>query len=208
MAIIDLVKWDGSPHLLAWKFPSAELSTWTQLVVNETQEAFVVSGGVYDGPFEGGRHVLNTENLPILRILMGLPFGGSSPFTAEVWFVNKTVKLDMKWGTLDPIYLEDPKYKVVLPIRAYGQYGIQVEESKRFLMKLVGSVHQFNSDTLKQYFNGILVTKIRSAIANHFVKRGVSILEINCDIDTLSTEVYASINPLVLEFGVSIRIWC
>ena len=48
MAIVDRMKWDGSAHLLAWKFPPEELSTWTQLIVNETQEAFVVRGGVYE----------------------------------------------------------------------------------------------------------------------------------------------------------------
>ncbi|MFW8566836.1 hypothetical protein [Orrella sp. 11846] len=37
MAVIDLVKWDGNPFILAWHFPSDQLSTWTQLIVNETQ---------------------------------------------------------------------------------------------------------------------------------------------------------------------------
>lgn len=66
MAIIDLVKWNNeSPNFIAWKFPSEELSTWTQLIVNESQEAFVVRGGVYDGPFGGGRHTLTTTLLPV-----------------------------------------------------------------------------------------------------------------------------------------------
>ena len=80
MAVIDLVKWDGTPQLLAWKFPDEQLATWTQLVVNESQDAFVVRGGVYDGPFGAGRHTLTTENLPLLRDLVGLPFAGRSPF--------------------------------------------------------------------------------------------------------------------------------
>ena len=80
--IIDLVKWDTrNPKLLAWKFPSQELSTWTQLIVNETQEAYLVSGGVYEGPYEGSRHTLSTQNIPILRNLLGIPFRseGSRP---------------------------------------------------------------------------------------------------------------------------------
>ena len=88
MAIIDLVKRSGSPNLLAWKFQSEELSTWTQLVVNELQEAYLVRGGVYVGPFGAGRHTLSTENLPFLRTVIGIPFGGKSPSTAEVWCVN------------------------------------------------------------------------------------------------------------------------
>jgi membrane protease subunit (stomatin/prohibitin family) len=203
MAVIDRIKWDGSPHLLAWKFPSADLSTWTQLVVNETQEAFVVSGGVYDGPFTGGRYTLNTENIPLVRRVLGLAFGGSSPFTAEVWFVNKTVKMDMKWGTPDPVYIEDPKYKIMIPVRAYGQYGIQIDESKKFLMKLVGTVSQFNSDILNKYFNGILLTKIKAFIAQYFVKRDFSILDIHTNIEELSNEIQQAISPLFMEFGVA-----
>ena len=203
MAVIDLVKWNGSPHLLAWKFPSTELATWTQLVVNETQEAFVVNGGVYDGPFAGGRHTLTTENLPLVRSAIGLVFGGSSPFSAEVWFVNKTVKMDMKWGTPDPVYIEDPKYKIMVPVRAYGQYGIQVEESKKFLMKLVGTVSQFNADFLNRYFNGVLLTKIKAFIAQYFVKRDFSILDIHTNIEELSLEIQQAIAPLFMEFGVA-----
>lgn len=77
MAIIDLVKWDtNNPRLLVWKFPSQELSTWTQLVVNDSQEAWLVHEGHYEGPFEVGRHVLSTENIPVISNLLNLPFGG------------------------------------------------------------------------------------------------------------------------------------
>ena len=142
MAIIDFVKWNASPGQLVWKYQlsnSEELSTWTQLVVSESQEAFVVRDGVYDGPFGVGRHTLSTENLPILRTLIGLPFGGKSPFTAEVWFVNKIVNLDVRWGTPDPIQLQDPRFQIMVPVRTFGQYGLRVVDSKRFLLKLVGT---------------------------------------------------------------------
>ncbi len=92
MAVIDLVKWNGNPSILAWRFPSDQLSTWTQLIVNETQEAYVVKEGVYQGPFGAGRHTLETENIPLLTSLMGLPFGGKSPFTAEGLCCTKPVR--------------------------------------------------------------------------------------------------------------------
>jgi membrane protease subunit (stomatin/prohibitin family) len=162
MAVIDRVKWDGTPNILAWKFPSEELSTWTQLIVNESQEAYLVRGGVYEGPFGAGRHTLSTENIPLISKLINLPFGGKTPFTAEVWYVNRVTNLDIKWGTPDPIQLEDPKYRVMLPIRAFGQYGIRIIESKKFLLKIVGTLKEFDSDTLSEYFRGVLITKIKT----------------------------------------------
>ena len=49
MAIVEVVKYNGKPDVLAWKYPNEELGTWTQLIVNESQEAVLVKGGkVFD----------------------------------------------------------------------------------------------------------------------------------------------------------------
>ena len=204
MAVIDLVKWDGSPQLLAWKFPSQELSTWTQLIVNESQDAYVVRGGVYDGPFGAGRHTLTTENLPGLRGVLGLPFGGKSPFSAEVWFVNKLTNLDVKWGTPDPIQLLDPRYKIMVQVRAFGQYGIRVTDSKRFLLKLVGTVSQFDVDTLSEYFRGAFITRIKTEIANLIIRQEQSILEVSTQLEVLSNGLKKSLETEVAEYGVTL----
>src|SRR5471032_1197440 len=202
MAIIDFVKWDGSPNLLAWKFPSQELSTWTQLVVNESQEAFLVRGGVYEGPFGPGRHTLSTENIPLLTNLIGLPFGGRSPFTAEVWFVNRVTNLDIRWGTPDPIQLQDPKYGIMVPVRAFGQYGVRIEESKKFLLKLVWTLKGFDTDTMSDYFRGVFVTRIKTNIANAIIRSGQSVLEISTQLEALSLALKESLSVDIAEFGV------
>lgn len=204
MAVIDLVKWNGSPNLLAWKFPSEELSTWTQLIVNESQEAFVVRGGAYEGPFGAGRHTLSTENLPVLRTLIGVPFGGKSPFTAEVWFVNRVTNLDVRWGTPDAIQLQDPKYGVMVPVRAFGQYGIRITDPKKFLLKLVGTLPGFDSDTLAEYFRGVFITRIKTEIANAITRAGISVLEISTQLEALSSALKTSLSAEMAEYGVGL----
>ncbi|MCP3711501.1 SPFH domain-containing protein [Paraburkholderia sp. CNPSo 3274] len=204
MAIIDLVKWNGSPNLLAWKFPSEELSTWTQLVVNESQEAYLVRGGVYEGPFGAGRHTLSTENLPLLRTVIGVPFGGKSPFTAEVWYVNRVTNLDVRWGTPDSIQLQDPKYGVMVPVRAFGQYGIRITEPKKFLLKLVGTLPGFDADTLSEYFRGVFITRIKTEIANAITRAGISVLEISTQLEALSEALKTSLSIEMAEYGVGL----
>jgi membrane protease subunit (stomatin/prohibitin family) len=204
VAIIDRVKWDGSPDVLAWKYPSEELSTWTQLIVNESQEAFLVRGGVYEGPFGAGRHTLSTENIPLLRELMGLPFGGASPFSAEVWFVDKLTRLDIRWGTPDPIQLQDPKFGIMVPVRAFGQYGIRVDDAKRFLLKLVGTLPAFDTDTLSDYLRGLLTTRIKTNIANAILGSGLSVLEIAPRLDALSDALEASLAADIAEYGIAV----
>lgn len=204
MAVIDLVKWNGTPNILVWKHPSEDLSTWTQLIVNETQEAYVVRGGVYDGPFLAGRHTLSTENLPLLSGLMNLPFGGQSPFSAEVWYVNKITNLDIRWGTPDPIQLQDPKYNVMIPVRAFGQYGICIGDTKRFLLKLVGTLPGFDTETLAEYFQGVFITRIKTEIAKAIIKQGQCILEIATQLETLSDMLRQSLSEDMLEYGIEL----
>ena len=123
-----------------WKYPHEELGTWTQLIVNESQEVVLVkSGKVLDG-FQRGRHTLDAANIPILNSIINLPFGGRSPFTAQVWYINKVYNLDIKWGTPSSMQVQDPKYGIFAPIRANGAFGIQIDDSKKFLVKLVGIV--------------------------------------------------------------------
>ena len=95
MALIDVIKYGGKRDVLAWRYPSQELRLGTQVIVNESQEAvFVKEGKILDilGP---GRHTLSTENIPILAKLINLPFGGKTPFTAEIWYINKAYLLDV-----------------------------------------------------------------------------------------------------------------
>ena len=132
MAIVDVIKWNGAPETLAWKYPSEELGTWTQMIVAESQEAFLFKGGQPVGPFTAGRHTLDTANYPILGQILKIATGGRSPFTAEVWYVNKVISLDVKWGTPNAIQALDPQYRIMLPVRAYGQLGLQVVDSGKF----------------------------------------------------------------------------
>lgn len=204
MAVVDFVKWNGNPNILAWKFPSEDLSTWTQLIVNESQEAYLVKEGVYQGPFGAGRHTLSTENIPLLRELMKLPFGGNSPFTAEVWYVNRATNLDVRWGTPDPIQLQDPKYQLMVPVRAFGQYGVRITDAKKFLLKLVGTLPGFDAETLANYFKGVFTTRIKTGIANAIIKNGHSVLEISTELENLSNMLKESLTPDMEEYGVGL----
>ncbi len=206
MPIIDRVKWDGPPSIVAWKFPGEEeLSTWTQLIVNETQEAYLVKGGVYEGPFGGGRHTLSTENIPVLRALMGLPFGGKTPFSAEVWFVNKVAKLDVKWGTSTPIQLQDPRYQIMIPVRAHGQYGLRITDTKKFLQMFVGTLPSFDIDTLSGYFRGKFTERITAEIAKFIVQKQISILEIATQLDLISNHLKGFLAEELLEYGILLQ---
>lgn len=202
MAIIDVIKYDGSPDVFAWKFPNHELATWSQLIVNESQEAILFKGGQALDSFTAGRHTLSTANIPILNHVVNLPFGGDSPFTAEVWYVNKVHSLNVKWGTRTPLQLQDPKYQLFVKVRSFGQFGIQIEDARKFLGKLVGTLPVFNQDTLTEYFRGVLMMNIHQLISSYFVHRKISILEINAYISDISKHIQELVAPVFEEYGI------
>lgn len=204
MAIVEVIKYNGPPNVFAWKYPSEELGTWTQLIVNESQEAILFKGGKALDVFSSGRHTLDTKNIPILNKIVNLPFGGRSPFTAEVWYVNKRFKLDIKWGTASPIQIQDPKYGVFVPIRSNGMFGIQIEDAKQFLVKLVGTAPGFDEQNIIRYFRGLYITKVKDAIAAYVVKKSISVLEINAYIDELSEHMKSRIEPEMAEYGIKL----
>jgi membrane protease subunit (stomatin/prohibitin family) len=204
MAVIDLVKWNTIPGVYVWKFPSDELSTWTQLIVSESQEAILLKGGQMVRVFGAGNYTLDTSNIPALSELFKIAFGGKSPFKAEVWFVNKTVILDVKWGIFDSIQLMDPKYHVMLPIRGFGQFGVQIKDSAKFLIKIVGTLSQFDGNALTSYFKGIVITKVKETIARKLVKDSISILEINAHLSDISNVIQAGIEADLAEFGLKV----
>lgn len=204
MAIVEVVKYDGNPDVFAWKYPNTELGTWTQLIVNESQEAVLFKGGKACDVFQAGRHTLSTENIPILNKIINLPFGGRSPFAAEVWYVNKVFSLDIKWGTSTPIQLQDPKYKVFIPVRAFGQFGIQIEDTQKFLVKLVGTLPQFDKVNILKYFRGVYLTKAKDSISSYLIHKNISVLEINAYLDEISTYLKERIAPTFEEYGIKL----
>lgn len=211
MAIIDVVKLDFNPGELVRKFGvdsstpdgATELSTWTQLIVNESQEAVLYRQGALDGPFPPGRHVLKTENIPIIGKFLNLPFG-RSPFTAEVWYVNRAMALDVKWGTQSPIRLTDPFYKVIVPVTARGQFGVQVTDSRKFLVKLVGTFKKFDLDDFRKYFRGVILTSAQAILSKEIVEKQISVLDIPAKFIEISKSIEANLRNELTEFGLNL----
>lgn len=202
MALADVVKYNGSQDVFAWKYTNEELGTWTQLIVNESQEAVLFKGGQALDLFTAGRYTLDTANIPLLNRIVNLPFGGNSPFTAEVWYVNKLYSLDIKWGTPSPIQLRDPEYGLMISIRSFGQFGIQIDDSRKFLVKLVGTLPSFNKLDVQNYFRGLYLTHVKDAIAYYLVNRKICVLEINAYLNELSQYLRGRMGGVFGEYGI------
>jgi membrane protease subunit (stomatin/prohibitin family) len=205
MAIIDLVKWmpQGNQTIYAYKFPETNLSTYTQLIVQESQEAILFSKGQIVGKFGPGKHTLNTENLPILRVLYGLPFGGKNPFTAEVWFVNKLQPFNIDWN-IDRMDIHDADYNTGIPLIASGRYGLKIIDAERFLIKIVGTKNFFDQNDLTDQFFGEFSTKTKSTLMQFMIKNKIGLKQISAHLDSISEHLRTIMIPFWENIGFEI----
>jgi membrane protease subunit (stomatin/prohibitin family) len=205
MAFIDLVEWNNAtPDVFAWKYghnSNNNLSTFTQLVVRESQEAVLFSKGQIIGKFGPGKHTLNTENLPLLRNLFGIPFGGKNPFMAEIWFVNKTAPLTIDWRT-DTMRFRDPEYGEMVPLMAAGRYGLKVENAEPFLVQLVGTLTEFTARDLTNHFLGPLITKTKSSILAFMQANQAGITTISARLEDLSNFIKEPLKEFWETYGM------
>lgn len=210
MAIIDRIKYDGNPDGSPWllhKYPGEQFALGSQLVVNQGQEALFFKGGEALDLFGAGTHTLETGNLPLLKKFVNFPFGGKTPFTAEVYYVNKTSRLDMNWGTANPFQLEDPKYGIILSIRCHGKYGVRIVDTRMFVSELIGAIPNgatINYIFVASYFSGLLTSRIKSVISSFMIRQKISFLEVTAYLKELSEECEAEIAKEFERFGIEI----
>ncbi len=202
---LHVIKWDNPGTDLVWRFPDTELTTMSQLVVNESQSAILFKGGQRCDVFGAGRHSLSTQNIPLLGKLLSLPFSGSSPFAAEIYFVNQAIPLNLKFGTTTPLQLEDPIYQVVVPVRAFGQFGLQIEDPALFVQKIIGANAGIDQSALVEYFKGILISRLRSKIAQAIVRQKIGVLEVETMLDEMSRQLEQEYASDYAEYGLGIR---
>jgi len=215
MAIIDRIKYDGPSQFLPgedkqwliYKYPGENFVVGSHLIVNEAQEAaFYFRGEVLD-IFGPGDHILTEANLPILKAFVNLPFGNKTPFPAEIYFINKISKLDLKWGTATPFQVQDPKFGLIIDVRAFGLIGIKVKESRTFLKEIVGVLA--NNDLIDhtivtKYFKGLIAAKIKDTIANLIINDKLSIFDITASIDSISTKCKERVSDEFNKFGLDV----
>jgi membrane protease subunit (stomatin/prohibitin family) len=213
MAIIDVLKYDGPNNVLVWKWRSnsnssreEELRLGTQLVVNQSQEACFIKGGQLLDVFGPGTHTLSTKNLPILSSIIGLAFGGDSPFKAEVYFINKSVSMDAKFGLL-PFNMIEPNFKVPIPITSRGSFALTVSDSKLFLNKLVGTVADLDTMTISKYFRGVITEATKNAITKIAKEQKLSPLELENIVFEVATAVKGLIASAIFDFGLELKLF-
>jgi membrane protease subunit (stomatin/prohibitin family) len=167
MPILDVIEFlDPTGRQIVHRVPetgSGEFRLGSQLVVRENQTAVFFRDGKALDVFGPGRHTLSTANIPLLANLISIPFGGTSPFRAEVYFVNMADLIDMKWGTMEPVAFRDAEFGLVR-LRAYGTYAMAVADPQLFVNKIVGTQGLYETTQIEDYLRTIIVSRFNDLL--------------------------------------------
>lgn len=169
MAIIDIIEHPNErSDELVFREPqdgSGQFKFGSQLIVREGQAVIFYRDGKALDVFGPGRYTLSTNNLPLLSGLMGLPFGGRTPFTAEVYFVSTREFPDLRWGTAQPVVFRDSEFGMVR-LRAFGTYAIRIVDPQLFVQQIVGSRGAYTTGLIEDYLRGVIVNEFNDLLGS------------------------------------------
>ena len=205
MEISQIIKYEGNNTTFIWKHPTEDFNTTTQLIVHESQEALFFMNGQALDLFGPGRHTLETQNVPIVKKFLNLPTGGVSPFHCEVYFINKVEQMAIKWGTDSRVTFMEPKYNFPLQIGASGEMSLRVDDSRKLLIKLVGTEALLNQDKLVSMFKMFLMTRVKSYLAQSIKGKNLSIFEIDEHLNNLSDDLKDRLSPDFENYGICLE---
>lgn len=191
--------------LLVWKSQCEDFNTMTQLVVDESEEALFYLNGQALDLFGPGRHTLKTQNIPLLSRVLNLSTGGITPFRCKVYFINKTEQMAVKWGTDQHVEYMDPTYQFPLSLGASGEMSLRVEDSRKLVVKLIGTESVLTQEILTTMMRGILLTKFKSIFAHEIKTQGISIFDMDEHLDSLSQSVHTQLIEPFLDYGLALE---
>lgn len=207
--LASIIKYEGDNETLIWKHPIEDFNFGSQLIVHESQEAIFFRDGQALDLFGAGRYTLETQQLPLLEKLYRLPTDTEGTFHSEVYFINLATQMGIKWGTDSKVRLFDPASGLYLELGASGEFNIRVLNSRKLLLKVVGTTGSLGqeqllgSSTSKGFFRAMVMTQVKSFLAQTIRENEINILEIDEHLMQLSEALRERINIGLAEYGLT-----
>lgn len=207
--LASIIKYEGDNETLVWKHPIEDFNFGSQLIVHESQEAIFFRDGQALDLFGAGRYTLQTQQLPLLEKLYKLPTDTEGTFHSEVYFINLATQMGVKWGTDSKVRLFDPASGLHIEIGASGEFNIRVTDSRKLLLKVVGTTGGLGQEQLlgigngKGFFRSMVMTQVKSYLAQTIKENAINILEIDEHLMALSGALRERINAALDEYGLT-----
>jgi membrane protease subunit (stomatin/prohibitin family) len=200
--LIDIIDWtDSSGDTLVWKFPryENEIKMNAKLTVRESQQAVFLNEGVIADVYQPGMYTLQTQNMPILATLKGWKYGFESPFKADVFFISTRQFVDQRWGTKNPITLNDERFGMI-ELRAFGSFSYRVTDGGKFIKEIAGTDGLYTTEDINGQLRSLIMTKFSNAVGNG----NFPIEKFAANLEELSQLVQDKLNTDFESYGLKI----
>lgn len=209
--LANIIKYEGDNNTFIWKHPVEDFNYGSQLIVHESQEAIFFKDGQALDLFGPGRYTLETQQLPLLEKAYNSFTDTDRTFHSEIYFINKTVQMSIKWGTPDKVRFIDPLTGTPLELGASGEMNLQVSNSRKLLIKLVGTTKGISWDggsdftkSLQASFRPLIANAVKTNLSAVIKNEAIDILEIDEKLDLISDNLREKILPGFEEYGLTI----
>lgn len=206
--LASIIKYEGDQETLVWKHPVEDFNLGSQLIVHESQEAIFFRDGQALDLFGPGRYTLETQQLPLLEQFYQLPTDTQGTFHSEVYFISLATQMGIKWGTDSKVRLFDPGSGLHIELGASGEFNLRVTDSRRLLMKVVGTADRLQQSELlgdggKGLFRAMVMTRVKSFLAQTIRENAINVLAIDEHLMELSQKLREKINEGLAEYGLT-----
>lgn len=203
--ICEILKYEGDNSTFIWKHPMEDFNSLTQLIVHESQEAIFFMNGQALDLFGAGRYTLETQNIPKIGKILNRATGDKTPFHCEVYFINKTEQMAIKWGTDSKVQYIEPTYGFPISIGASGEMSLRADDSRKLLLKIVGTEKNLSQQSLVSLFRAFLMTRVKTYIAQVIKANAINIFEIDENLASFSENIHRLLIPDFASYGVSLE---
>ncbi|MBR4704111.1 MAG: SPFH domain-containing protein [Paludibacteraceae bacterium] len=154
-----------------------------------------------NGPYDG---TLKTENFPVLADIVGLAWGGESPFQAEIYFFNLQGNNQIKFAV--PYFdVADPRFlDLSVPVAVRGSLTFNLTDVKQFIK--LNRLIDFDLDRFRDQISGMVKKFSKNFVTNCPSENGIPVLQIERKIVEISDLMQARLAPqLQDDFGVNLK---
>lgn len=203
MDLTDVIEWQdvgGNQIVHRWPpYGPGNIRFGAQLTVRESQTAVFFRDGKALDVMGPGRHTLETANVPLLSKIINLPFGGNTPFQAEVYFVNMRTMTGLKWGTPSPIIFRDSQLAMVR-LRSMGAYSCRVRDPQLFINEVVGTENRYDTETISNWLRDFIVARFSDTLGTVLD----TVLDLAQHYDEISAAVKARVGEDFNNYGLEL----
>lgn len=205
MSIASVIKFEGSPDDLVWKYPGENFNTSSRLIVDEPYQALMCINGQAADLFDPGAHTLDLPTLPLLSKIVNIATGGEAPFPCKVFYVSRVHQMDMKWKSDGAIALTDPLYNIFMHVTVDGSLVLSVTDVRKFLIKLVGFRSKYTAQDLVTQFRGQINSHVKDCISKIMINGMLSYFMINANLFDISKVVKERLDEVFDEYGITLE---